>query len=151
MNPKPFASLNHLTVPLLIFTSSISNQPELTRLRKRVTKIKEGIDCHCEAPGRREEGVLKLHCLIVLPDHYSATAPSLVASRGDPPHCRRHARRSCNPELNPASSAARVTDRPRSSDFFARSRRMASSSSSGVSPACCRKSRTRCRSLTLAS
>ena len=64
-----------------------------------------------------------------------AGAAARAASRGDPPHCRCHARRNCNPELNPATSAARVTVAPYSSDCRARSRRMERRYSSGEIPA----------------
>jgi len=79
---------------------------------------------HDTAPwcaGRTPRGAL--HHLCAAPRH-SRRSPALAASRGEPPHCRLHARRICRSEPNPASAAARVTVAPYSSDWRARSSRI---------------------------
>ena len=55
---------------------------------------------------------------------YAAGATARAASRGEPPHWRLQARRSCRPDRKPAASAAWVTLAPRSSDCRARSSRI---------------------------
>src|SRR5436189_4862897 len=56
MNPKPFASLNHFTVPLLIFTSSIVSNRGEPDPGNGSPESRKGIDCHCDALDQREVG-----------------------------------------------------------------------------------------------
>src|SRR5258706_7376491 len=56
MNPKPFASLNHLTVPLLIFTSSFRLPGANPDPGDGSRRSRKGIDCHCDAPHGARRG-----------------------------------------------------------------------------------------------
>src|SRR4051812_2194131 len=63
MNPKPFASLNHFTLPLLISLPLFRMDRSEPDSGNGSQDQGKGIDCHCEAPARREEGVVpRLHC-----------------------------------------------------------------------------------------
>src|SRR5438045_6958234 len=74
MNPKPFASLNHFTVPLLMFTSSFRLSRANPDPGSGSRRSRKGIDCHCEAPHGARREVPKLHCLMILHQHCTALA-----------------------------------------------------------------------------